>query len=173
MFVPKRLTQLLPLATLLLTACGDAPTQRDASGTPQDDAGKGDASMIAATNVRGVLDGAAYTLRYAAVKWPIAGDPRTWVCAANVPVTFEECQAGTTPRVMFMGPFVYNENEGSASWALAEVGVFRVGSSPVSAYARSGTLSVVAHEQASGSIALSMEVMFDDGPATGTVSTGD
>jgi len=125
-----------------------------------------------ATDVSGSLGGAPYRLRYSAVSRGGAGDPRILVCAADIPVTFEMCmQSPSPPRTVLMAAFVY-DGAGVPRWYLAETGIFRAGSSPLSNFARSGTISVAEDDPGAGVLRLTFSIDFGETlPATGTVSS--
>lgn len=94
-----------------------------------------------------------------------------WVCLANVPVTFADCQTSGAPdRTMFLGPFVYDQN-GATKWDVAEVGLYRVGANALTEFARSGTLTVNADDSTSGLLDLTMSVNFGEQPVTAGAAT--
>lgn len=160
---------------VLLVGCGGKEPTRDDAAT-QHDAAPADAPMGSGlTEVNGQLGGVAFKLKYSAVSRGGAGDPRIWVCAADVPVTFAGCQQnspqGPQPRTVLIGPFTYN-NSGVPRWDLSGLGLYRVGSDSLSAYARTGSLTVSEDDPASATLQLTLNIDFGQGTAvTGSVTS--
>src|SRR5437870_647506 len=116
------------LLLAIVSACGGHGT------TPagKDDASvrSSDAAPSAGTRVTGVLGGTSFVLTYGAISREPSG--LIWVCAANVAVTYADCSSTAGPaRTMFLGPFGYDQNS-NARWSIPQVGLFRVGASPLS-----------------------------------------
>src|SRR5665647_1155953 len=130
-----RLRVWLPLAVTGVAACGGHDSSSQGAAGPNSDAVTADAPHLT-TSVRGVLEGVPFELRYSAVKRGVPGNPLIWVCAANVPVTYVECeQTGMPSRIMFLGPFIYDANN-NPKWGLAfQTGLYRVGSNALTEYA--------------------------------------
>ncbi|MBV8759963.1 MAG: hypothetical protein JO257_21915 [Deltaproteobacteria bacterium] len=121
-----------------------------------------DAAPSVGTDVSGVLSGTAFKLQYAAVN----RGPLTWVCVSNVMLTYAECSGSGGPaRIMVLGPYAYDQN-GAARWSLPQLGLYRVGASPVSEMAVTGTLMVMKDDAATGDLQLTMNVNFGETPAT-------
>jgi hypothetical protein len=157
------------LATALLAACGSkAPTHDDA---PLGSDAK-DAMTMQSTRLTGTLYGSPFVLQYAALKRGTVSDPRNWLCVADIPVTNDTCaQQGSAERVMFLGPFLYDQN-GTPGWVLAQVWLYHVGTS-YSKAASSGTLDIAVDDESSGALQLTLNVSFDETSATtGTVAIG-
>lgn len=158
------------LLTMTIAACHSAN-----QAVVKDDAGKdappGDASTARNTSVTGVLGGIAFELHYAAIKREVEGDPRNWVCAASLPVTFEECQASGLPaRTVFLAPFVYDQS-GQARWDFAEAGLYRTGSNATSKIASTGSVTVQ-NDDPGGILELTFSVNFgESAPTAGYVSS--
>lgn len=152
---------------VILCGCGNG------SSSTRDDAsvetGK-DAQAATETNVVGMLGGAGFNLRYAAVKWETATDPRNWVCVANIPVSYADCEAsGGANRIMFLGPFLRDQS-GDPYWGIVQTWLYRVGSGALSENAKTGTLEVLSADAANGTLRLVMNVDFGESqPTSGSV----
>src|SRR3569832_1622807 len=155
------LMRVLSLFLIALAACGGGKVaRRDDAGVSRDGLGAGN-SLPTQTNVAGSIGGAAFDLRYSAVHWSPQGDPRTWVCVANVPITYAQCmQSGGADRIMLLGPFTY-DHSGAPRWDVAELYL-----------SRNGTIAVFEDDSTSSTLKVSFTVNFGDSqPATGTVVT--
>jgi hypothetical protein len=160
------------LAPLLLMACNGQTSDPQHDDAASFDARIADAIPSVGTDVSGVLGGASYDLRYASVQRAVPGDPRNWLCVADVQLTVAQCNSTDGPdRIMFLGPFVYDQT-GKPLWGIAQTGLFRVGASHLSQLARSGTLMVSVDDATTGALRLEMNVQFDEAPATGNVVIG-
>lgn len=156
------------LFLIFVTACsGGSSSTRDDAAVQRD--GMGSGSSPTETRVTGVIAGTNFELRYAAASWGPAGDPRIWVCAANIPVTYADCmQSGGSPRVMMLGPYIYDSN-GVPRWDVAELAQYRVGTNAVTELARSGTITI--HEDSAESKTLTASFSVDFGGAVPTAGS--
>jgi hypothetical protein len=121
------------------------------------------------TRVTGSLGNRPFTLQHASIKRGSANDPRNWLCISNVALTFAQCeQSGGPERTMFLGPFIYDNDV--PTWGLVQVGLYRVGDAPQSAFGRSGTIAI-SQDDLEGPFEMTLTVDFGETPVTmGSVS---
>ncbi len=153
------------LVCVLASACGSekGPVRDDAAVMANEDSGMGSVTM---TRVTGSLYGSPFVLNYAASRRGTTSDPRNWICISDVQLTYEECeQTGGPDRTMFLGPFVYDAN-GEPTWGIPQVWLYRVGPSPLSKYASSGTLDVLVDDAGTNQLELTLTVDFGEVPVT-------
>ena len=153
------------LICVLASACGSEKdfVRDDAAAMAEDDSGMGPITM---TRVTGSLYGSSFVLQYAAARRGTTSDPRHWLCVADIQLTYDQCeQTGGPDRTMFLGPFVYDSN-GDPEWAFPQVWLYRVGPSPLSKYASSGTLEILADDAAANELELTLSVDFGETPVT-------
>lgn len=155
---------------LVLAGCDGTKT---AAGREDASIETKDAVPSVGTDVAGSLGGASFRLRYGAVKRGASETDPIWVCAADVPVTYADCDSTMGPdRMMFLGPFIYDAN-GVPKWGLPQVWLYRVGSNPLSAWANSGSLSVLHDDPVSGALQLTLSVDFGEAtPTMGSLMVG-
>src|SRR3569833_1268005 len=157
---------------IALAACGGGKVASCVVvGVLCDGLGSGN-SLPTQTDVAGSIGGAAFDLRYSAVHWSPQGDPRTWVCVANVPITYAQCmQSGGADRIMLLGPFTYDQS-GAPRWDVAELFLSRIGANPTTDLARYGTIAVFEDDSTSSTLKVSFtKNNKETQPATKTVVT--
>lgn len=160
------------LLVVALVSCGGGKSSsHDDAAVTRDGSGSGSGTPTE-TDVTGVIGGTPFELRYAAVSWSPPGDPRIWVCAASVPVTYSECmQSGGPDRVMVFGPFTYDQT-GSPRWDIAELFQYRVGTNPTTELARSGSITVFEDSSATNTLTVAFSIDFGGTqPTMGTITS--
>lgn len=147
------------LIAVLLVACGEADDGNSVLDARLVDGTTTDVFPIQ-TSIRGSLSGAVFHLQYGSYKrGPSANDP-IWVCAADVSLTYDMCEStGGPDRYMFIGPFIYDA-AGQPKWGLPQVWLYKVGSNPSSAWADTGSLSVLTDDNVTGRLELTLSVDF-------------
>ena len=157
---------LVKVLVVAAVGCSGAEAPEDPNTQPGPEAGVGSS---AGTRVTGSLGNNAFVLQHAAIKRATDTDPRNWICVANVPLSFAQCeQSGGPDRTMFLGPFVYDQDV--PRWALVQVGLYRVGDNARSASGKSGTLEI-SRDDPAGPFEMTFTVDFGETPATsGTIA---
>ena len=150
----------------LVGACNGGQTVQRDDANPAPDA-EGGTSI--GTDVMGALGGIPFRLRHAVIeRGAYTGDPGDpiKVCAANIEVTFTQCEYRDGPdRVLFVGAFDYR-TDGTPFWGKAETLLVRVGANPMTRWLDNGTLNVVQDDPVGGALQITFSADFREVPIT-------